>query len=426
MTVSTMPGIAAVRSAWRSPALRAAVVLGLSGVAFALANLLLARVLPKEEYGRLALVLAIARVGISTGPLGANVIVQRQQVDPGWRLVRRTLGTSTLVAAILVIAAGALYPLSPPLLAIVAGVTIAGSLKLVAVGHYQSRRRYGYSLLLSESTNLSSLIAASGAALIGSQTAMGPAALFTLCLGAFAAAGWRSVARDRAGLGYPDPPFPWGEAFSVAGVINAGLVLIMLERLVIPRTLGLSTLATFSVLVTLAGSPFQMLSEGVGFALIPSLRAAADASARRAVLRHETAVVVGTCILSAAAVWWLAPLVAHWFLAGRYELPTSLILAAIVVGSLKPLGSLAVGTVNAVGSSAALVGLSVIAWLAVGTGLAGAWLGVPWGLTGLIYGAGVGWLLRALAGIWLAARCLRVAPAQGPAPGEIPALPTEE
>lgn len=113
-------------------------VLGLSGVAFALANLLLARVLPNEEYGRFGLVLAIARVGILTGPLGANVIVNRQRVDPGWRLIRRTLGTSTLVACILAIAAGALYPLTPPLLAMVAAVTIAGSLKLVAVGHYQS------------------------------------------------------------------------------------------------------------------------------------------------------------------------------------------------------------------------------------------------------------------------------------------------
>jgi len=406
MTVSTMPGAEAVRSAWRSPALRAAVALGLSGVAFALA-------------------LAIATVGILTGPLGANVIVNRQRVDPGWRLIRRTLGTSTLVAFILAITAGALYPLDLPLLGVVIAVTIAGSCKLVAVGHYQSRQRYGYSLLLSESTNLSLLIAAAGTAVIRFQTAIGPAALFALCLVAFTAAGWRSVARDRPGLDYPDPPFPWGEAFSVVGVVSAGMVLMVLERLVIPRTLGLAELATFSVLATLAGSPFQMLNQGVGFALLPSLRAAPDAAARRAVLRHETAVVVGACIVSAAAVWWLAPLVARWFLAGRYELPPSLILAAIVVGALKPLGSLAVGTVNAVGSSTALVGLSVIAWLAVATGLAGAWVGVPWGLTGLIYGAGVGWLLRVLAGSWLAARCLRLAPAAGPAEGQIPVLAEE-
>ena len=143
MTVSTMPGTEAVRSAWRSPALRAALALALSGVAFAVANLLLARVLPKEEYGRFALVLAIATVGILTGPLGANVIVNRQRVDPGWRLIRRTLGTSTLVALILAVAAGVLYPLDLPLLAVVIAVTIAGSCKLVAVGHYQSRQRYG-------------------------------------------------------------------------------------------------------------------------------------------------------------------------------------------------------------------------------------------------------------------------------------------
>lgn len=401
-------------------------VLGLSGVAFALANLLLARVLPNEEYGRFGLVLAIARVGILTGPLGANVIVNRQRVDPGWRLIRRTLGTSTLVACILAIAAGALYPLTPPLLAMVAAVTIAGSLKLVAVGHYQSRQRYGYSLLLSESTNLSLLIAALAATVIRSQTALGPAVIFALCLAAFTAAGWRSVAKDRPGLDYPDPSFPWGEAFSVVAVVSAGMVLMVLERLVIPRTLGLSTLATFSVLATLAGSPFQMLNQGVGFALLPSLRGAPDAAARRAVLRHETVVVVGACVVSAAVVWWLAPVVARWFPAGRYELPPGLILAAIVVGALKPLGSLAVGAVNAVGSSGALVWLSVIAWLAVATGLAGAWLGLRWELTGIIYGTGAGWLLRALAGSWLAARCVRLAPAASPAEGHLPAVLAEE
>ena len=426
MTTSTIPGSGAVRSALHSPALRAAIALGLSGVAFALANLILARVLPKEEYGRFALVLAIATVGILTGPLGANVIVNRQLIDPGWRLIRRTLGTSVLVAVVLAAGAGVIYPLDPALLGVVIGVTIAGASKLVAVGHYQSRQRYGYSLLLSESTNLSLLIAAVGAGVIHSQTALGPAVIFTLCLAGFTAAGWRSVARDRASLDYPDPPFPWGEAFSVVGVVSAGMVLMVVERLVIPRTLGLAMLATFSVLATLAGSPFQMLHQGVGFALLPSLRAAPDAAGRRAVLRHETAVVVGACVLSAAAVWWLAPLVALWFLAGRYELTRDLILAAIAVGTLKPLGSLAVGAVNAVGSSGALVALSIIGWLAVATGLLGAWLGVRWGLTGLIYGAGAGWLVRALAGSWLAARCLRRAPAAGPVNGSLPAVLADE
>jgi O-antigen/teichoic acid export membrane protein len=408
MPVSLLPGARVVRSAWRSPALRAAVALTLGGGGFALANLLLARELPKEEYGRFALVLAIIMIGILTGPAGAQVIVNRQRVDPGRRLLGRTLLTSGLVGLGLAIGAGILYPLNFSLLLVTALATIAGACKLVAVGHYQSRQRYGLSLLLSECTNGSVLIAAVAAVILRPESALVPAAVFSASLWAFTSFGWWKVFQDRPHLGYPDPPFPWGEAFSVVGVVGASMLLGSLERLVIPRVLGLPELATFSVLATLAGSPFQMLNQGVGFALLPSLRAARDPVERRRVLGQETLVVVGACLLSAAAVWWLAPIALRLFLAGRYELPAQLILAAIVVGTLKPLGSLAVATVNAVGSSRSLAGLGAIAWAAAALGLGGAWLGVrSGGLTGLVYGAGIGWLFRAAASTWLAARSLQ-------------------
>ena len=407
MPASLLPGARVLRSAWRSPALRAAVVLALSGVAFALANLLLARELPKEEYGRFALLLAIITIGILTGPVGAQVIVNRQRIDPGRRLLGRTLLTSGLVGLGLAIGAGVLYPLDFPLLLITAVATIAGATKLVAVGHYQSRQRYGLSLFLSECTNGSVLIAAIVVAVVRPGTAFVPAAVFAASLWAFTTFGWWKVFRDRPRLDYPDPPFPWGEAFSVVGVVGASMLLGAMERLVIPRALGLPELATFSVLATLAGSPFQMLNQGVGFALLPSLRAAGNPVERRRVLGQETLVVLAACLLSAAAVWWLAPIVLRLFLAGRYELPAQLILAAIVVGTLKPLGSLAVATVNAVGSSRSLAGLGAIAWVAAALGLGGAWLGVRWGLTGLVYGAGIGWLFRAAASTWLAARSLQ-------------------
>ncbi|HTC23008.1 MAG TPA: oligosaccharide flippase family protein [Gemmatimonadales bacterium] len=408
MSASLLPGVRMVRSAWRSPALRAALVLGLSGGAFAVANLMLARVLPKEEYGRFSLVLAIITLGILTGPLGAQIIVNRHQMDPGPRLFGRTLLTSALVGLGLAVGAGVLYPISFSLLLLTALATIAGASKLVTVGHYQSRQRYGLSLLLSECTNLSVLIAAVATEIWRPETALVPAAVYTVSLAAFTCFGWWKVFQDRPHLHYPDPPFPWGEAFSVVGVVGASMLLGAIERLVIPRALSLQDLATYSVLATLAGSPFQMLNQGVGFALLPSLRAARDAIERRRVLRQETLVVLGACVLSTAAVWWLAPVVLRLFLKGRYELPAALILAAIAVGTLKPLGSLAVATVNAVGSSRSLAGLGAIAWAAAALGLVGAWLGVHWGgLVGLVYGAGVGWLFRATASSWLAARSLQ-------------------
>ena len=395
-----------LRSAWTSPALRAAVALTVSGGAFALGNLMLARVLPKEEYGRVSLALAIIMIGILTGPVGAQVIVNRHRTDPNRRLLARTLWTSAGVGLALTVGAGALYPLDLPLLGAMLCAIIAGGCNLVAVGHYQSRQRYTLSLLLSASSSLSLLTAGAAAAIFRPTTAFAPAAVFAACVWVSPGIGWWNAFRDRAGLDYPDPPFPWGEGVAAVGTIGAGMVLASIERLVIPRALGLPDLATFSVLTTLAGSPFQMLNQGVGFALLPSLRAAQHAADRRRVLEHELLVVVGACALSGLLVWWLTPFVLQHVLVGRYLLPGTLILAAIAVGALKPLGAVAVAAVNAVGSARDLALLGGIAWAACGTGFLGAWLGVRYGLTGLVYGVGVGWLLRAAAAGWLASRSL--------------------
>ena len=62
---------------------------------------------------------------------------------------------------------------------------------------------------------------------------------------------------------------------------------------------------------------------------------------------------------------------------------------------------------NAVGSARDLVALGGISWTASVLGFWGAWVGVRWGLTGLVYGVGLGWLLRAAAAGWLASRSMR-------------------
>jgi hypothetical protein len=426
MPRSLMHAARVLRSAWTSPALRAAVALTLGGGAFALGNLILARVLPKEEYGRVSLALAIVMIGILTGPLGAQVIVNRHRTDPGRRLLARTISTSGLVGLALTLGAGALYPLDLPLLGAMLCAIIAGGSNLVAVGHYQSRQRYTLSLVLAASSSLSLLTAGIVSAIFRPTTAFVPAAVFAACLWVSPSIGWWNAFRDRGDLAYPDPPFPWGEGLAAVGTIGAGMVLATIERLVIPRALGLPDLATFSVLTTLAGSPFQMLNQGVGFALLPSLRGARHAADRRHMLEQELLVVVGACALSGLIVWWVTPIVLHHVLVGRYLLPGSLILAAIAVGALKPLGAVAVSAVNAVGSARDLAVLGGIAWAACAVGFLGAWLGVRWGLTGLVYGVGAGWLLRAAASGWLASSSLRRAETASRAPQGLVGLLAEE
>ncbi len=97
-----------------------------------------------------------------------------------------------------------------------------------------------------------------------------------------ALSGWIVLFRERAMKPARETWFPWTEAFSFAGLNAAGLVLIQLERLVIPHVLPLSDLATYGVLAAIAGSLFRVLQMGVGYTLLPRLRVASNVLAAAA------------------------------------------------------------------------------------------------------------------------------------------------
>ena len=58
--------------------------------------------------------------------------------------------------------------------------------------------------------------------------------------------------------------------------------------------------------------------------------------------------------------------------------------------------------------------VNVLGWVAVAIAVAGAVAGSRWGLPGLIYGVGLGWLVRASTAFYMTARHLRL-PATAPA-----------
>ena len=99
-----------------------------------------------------------------------------------------------------------------------------------------------------------------------------------------------------------------------------------------------------------------------------------------------------------------------WFLGGKYHLSAALVLAAVVTGFAKVLNGFAQSAVSALAEPRELhLGGECWAgcrwsWTAVGAGVAGA----RWGLPGVIYGVGLGWVMRASVGMFLAARHLRL------------------
>lgn len=406
-----------MRSLWRSATLRSVAVLGLSGLGFAVANLVLARVLPTEEYALLTLVVALVNVGYPLAAAGVDGVVNRRRLEAGPPLLRRLMHASVPVALVFTAIGLAGYETSLPVALMILLCTVAGGTLLVAGGQFQSEQRFGISLALSQSPNVILLLAAGWVLAAGSHRAETALAVWTAGFLAAASVGWSLLFRERHAKPHRSVEFPWSEAISIAGLAAAGLLLIQLERLLLPHLLPIEDLATYGVLAAIAGSLFRVLQMGVGYSLLPRLRAAPGVIERRRLLYKEARLVVAVATLGSLFIWVATPAIEHWFLGGKYHLSAALVLAAVVTGFAKVLNGFAQSAVSALAEPRELHLVAVLGWVSVAVAAVGAVAGARWGLPGVIYGVGLGWVMRASVGMFLAARHLRL-------PGAAQAVPS--
>ena len=397
-----------MKKLWYSPTLRSVFVYGASGLGFAGANLILARLLPTTEYGLFTLVIALANLGYSLAPAGVDGIVNRRQLDAGPRLLRRTLGASLLVGVVFVLVAEIAYEMSPLTSAVLFISTVSGGAMAVAGAQFQSERRYGISLALTQSPNLFLLIAALAVVVFDNREAWLPLIISALGFLAAAVYGWLVLFRERKLHPPRNTWFPWSEAISFAGLNAAGLMLIQLDRLIIPHVLPLEDLATYGVLAAIAGSLFRVLQMGVGYTLVPRLRVAATVVERRYLIAHEAKLVGAMVVAGSVAIWLVTPLIERWFLQGKYHLAGSLLLAAVVSGVAKIMNAFTKSTVTALATPSELSLVNVLGWVSVALAIPAAVFGARWGLAGVMYGVGLGWLLRAITALYVTLRHLKL------------------
>jgi O-antigen/teichoic acid export membrane protein len=384
-------------------------VYGASGLGFAGANLVLARVLPKEAYAFFTLVLAIINFGFALATAGIDGIVLRQPLECGPRLLGRVAAAATLVALALGAAAAAAYGIDFPLLAMLVVSTAAGGIMVVAGARFQREQRFGLSLALVQSPNFFLAVAAAVVLATGAAGAWVPLLIAT---GGFVLAawwGWWLLLRERGARPERGSGFSWREALAFAGLNASGLLLVQLDRLIIPHVLPLGELATYGVLAAIVGSPFRVLQNSVGYSLLPRLTATASVPERRRLIAREVWLAGLLLLLASLVVWLAVPLVERWFLAGKYHLGGSLVLAATAAGLAKVLNAFSKATVTALASARELSLVNFLGWASVAVAAVVAAVAAgPWGLAGVIYGVGLGWLLRAVAALFVAARHLRL------------------
>jgi O-antigen/teichoic acid export membrane protein len=285
--------------------------------------------------------------------------------------------------------------------------TVAGGIMMVAAAKFQSEQRFGISLSLSQSPNLVLLVAALILVLTGSRTAWHPIAILAAGFVVAAVIGWWLLRCGRWER-ISTAEFSWTEALSFAGLNAAGLILLQLDRLLIPHLLSVQDLATYGVLAAIAGSLFRMLSLGVGYTLVPQLRAADSVGERRRLISREARLVSVVLVAGVAALWLITPWIERWVLADKYHLSWALLLAAIISGMVRVTNAFTKSVVSALATTSELAWINVLGWGAVALAVVAAFGGARWGLAGVIYGVTMGGVMRALTALYFAVRHLRL------------------
>ena len=270
-----------MKELWRSPTLRSAAVVGAGGAGFAGANLILARALPESEYALFTLFLALLNLGFALAPVGIDTLVVRRAVEFGPRFLKKVVAVTSGVGLVF----GAIgvfgYGLSLSVALMLALAVAAGGIMSVAASQFQGELRFGVSLSLAQSPNLVLIIAALLVLLLHAGDAN--LALIVSTSGFMVAAwyGWSILLRERHAKPARTCAIAWGEAVAFAGVNASGLLLVQLDRLIIPHVRPLGDLATFGVLAAIVGSLFRVMQQGVGYSLLPRLRAASGVVEQR-------------------------------------------------------------------------------------------------------------------------------------------------
>ncbi len=394
-----------------SPSLTAAATFALSGAAFAVGNLLLARQMPTQEYATLALAVAVFIVASHVATLGLSQVVLRRAIAPDTRVLVRLLGQGAIAGVIAAIvmsfsrerlgAAGSV--------ALVL-VTACGTLIWVASAGLLRQRRKGSAYLIQTIPDWI-LLAVGLAALFAPDWAT-RGALMTYCV-AVAALGLLGWQAHRGMMLQQEPdrdPVSWSLVFSTTAIVAASLLVIQLERLAVGFLLDAQALAMFSVLASIAVFPFRLVTAGTSFVLVPGLQRITDGAGRRRLVRHELRVILGVLVGTSALLCLIGPAIAVWITAGRYAPTSWLVLAACLAGAAKVCNGIPRAIITACGSDAELARLSHLMWLGLALSIAGAIAGQWLGLIGVLYGIAAGSILGSLPAMWMARAVLDAPP----------------
>lgn len=385
----------------------------MSGAAFAVGNLLLARQMPTAQYAALSLSIAVFVVASHVSTLGYSQVALRQPVVTDRRMLVRLLAQGALGGALVALAGMLWHDQAPgPALLLMLLIT-CGPLIWVSGSALLRRGRKGGAYAVHTMPDW--VILALGVMALWAPRWASSSALAAYCVivSVLAVVGWmahRAVVKDDAA---GPKPIQRRLLISTTAIVAGGILMIQLERLAIGWLLDAQALAMFSVLASIAVFPFRLVTAGTNFTLVPGLQRLADPEGRRRLIRRELQ-VIGTVLVATSAVLALVgPELARWITAGRYAPTPWLVLAACLAGAAKVCQGIPRAIITACGTDAQMGRLSQFVWLGVALSVLGALAGAWAGLPGLLCGIAAGSIAGALPAMRMARRVIGTPPMSG-------------
>lgn len=391
----------------QEPSIRTTAVFALSGLAFSVGTLLLARNMSIQAFGHVALAIAMFNIFALLAPVGIDQIALRQPVNTNAKFIGRLLVSGMSMG----FAVGLIYMWSAELayadaLAMTLAIASGGIIATIA----SMARSVGR-----EATALSYATAASWILLLiglvswqmPMKNALVPLSMFAGGNVAVAVWGWLNIHKTYTVGADSTDTIPWGEALPLLSIAAIGTIVLQLERLIIPAMIDIQALALFSVLASVAIFPFRLLTSSAGFSLVPKLRTTSDARLRRKLVRKEFFAMLCLLLLATAGILILAPYATDIVTNGRYQLSLNLTLAACINGSAKVLQALPRAVLTGCGDAQQIAQLNRWGVFGLLASIVGAIAGAHWGLTGLLYGVAIGSMAGSVPAILLARTSLR-------------------
>lgn len=380
-----------------------AVWIGAGGLALMVGNLVLAGVLPAEDFGRLTLVEAILSVGVGIGPLGHDSLVVRREVPQRWESIL-LIGTGSLGLSAL--AGGVTYLLYE--IGIVGSVLVSvgclgGAVGLLCAAFDRADMNLNRAQAVSQLPFLAFAVGAlvlwavgdrawlhSAAAIVGGYVLSGAVGLV---LFQYRRHGADDIEAERDQQSWRDR---WRKAFTFLGIVASGFILNQIERFIIPRALDLEELAVYGVAATLVLGPYKLLQGGIGYALMPRLTSTGDTRHRRSLVQRELQFAAGSSLAVGMCALVAVPFVVELLYADKYAVGVWLVAAVALVGGLRAFYGAVAATLKALGDEAQLHKYNVTGWASILVALGGGF-GLAWGgLVGVTLGVSLGWAVRTL------------------------------